>query len=74
MKRFIRITAYITLLLDAYLLLASVATLNMKTQYHSYLPPFGLQSVNALPRALIFLVVGWTALLALGCLLSTNRR
>jgi hypothetical protein len=74
MKQFCRITAYITLLLDAYLLLASVATMNMKTQYHAYLPPFSLRSVEALPRALIVLVVGWTALLAVACLLLTNRR
>ena len=61
------ILAYGTLLADAYLALASVATRAMHPEYQRYLPPFG-DAVSEGSRILVLLVATWTAVLALGCL------
>lgn len=59
--------AYGTLLADAYLALASVATRMIHPEYQRYLPPFG-DDVSEGSRILVLLVATWTAVLAVGCL------
>ena len=59
--------AYGTLLADAYLALASIATRMMRPEYQRYLPPFGGGASEG-SRILVLLVATWTAVLALGCL------
>ena len=60
--------AYETLLADAYLALAWVATRMMHREYHRYLPPFGIDGVSEGSGLLVLIVATWTAVLALGCL------
>ena len=65
--------AYATLLLDTYLVLASVATRMMKDTYTSYLPPFGSVENTERVRFFILIVAAWTAALAIGCLKKRRR-
>lgn len=69
-----RITGCLTLLFDAYLLLAMVATMRMKVEYHYLLPPFGSELARSTPRIVYVWLVLWTGFLAVGCLYSTKRR
>jgi hypothetical protein len=65
---------YLTLLIDAYLLLAMVAISRMKAEYHQWLPPFGYEFAASMPRIVYIWLVAWTGFLALGCLYATKRR
>ena len=67
-KRFYPAVAYGTLVVDAYLALASVATKATPREGHRYLPPFGFVGASEASRFLVLLVATWTAILALGCL------
>ena len=68
-----RLIAYATLLFDAYLVLAGIAILRMKAEYHHYLPPLGWPEAEGIPRMFTLFIVGWTALLAVGCLWCPKR-
>jgi hypothetical protein len=67
-RRFYPAVAYGTLVVDAYLALASVATKATPREGHRYLPPFGFVVASEASRFLVLLVATWTAILALGCL------
>jgi hypothetical protein len=67
-RRFYTAVAYGTLVVDAYLALASVATKATPREGHRYLPPFGFVVASEASRFLVLLVATWTAILALGCL------
>jgi hypothetical protein len=67
-RRFYLAVAYGTLVVDAYLALASVATKAIPREGHCYLPPFGFVVASEASRFLVLLVATWTAILALGCL------
>ncbi len=70
--RFYTAVAYGTLVADAYLALASVATKAMPREGHHYLPPFGWVGVSEVSRILVLFVATWTAILALGCLAASS--
>jgi hypothetical protein len=64
--------AYATLVVDAYLALALVASRAMRRQYMSHVLPFGSDGIlDASPFVVLF-VVSWTAVLAIGCLRTTS--
>lgn len=65
---FYTVLAYGTLLVDAYLALASVAIRMMKREYSSYLLPFRTGEVSGEQRFLVLIIATWTAALAIGCL------
>jgi hypothetical protein len=71
-NRFYLAVAYGTLVVDAYLALASVATKATPREGHRYLPPFGLVGSSEAARFLVLLVATWTAILALGCLRASG--
>ena len=73
-RRIFKVAAYWTLIVDAYLALACVATEMMSPEYHDYLPPFGFAGVAATAKFLILIVGGWTALLAIRGVSEPNRR
>lgn len=73
MKLIFRAAGCLTLLFDAYLLLAMVATNMMKVEYHWMLPPFGFKFAVSIPRIVYICLVVWTGFLAVGCLQPTNR-
>ena len=60
--------AYGTLIIDAYLALASVATRMMKAEYASSLLPFGDGEITERTRLLLLMVATWTAALAVSSL------
>ncbi len=64
----LHLAAIATLLADAYLILALLATQRMKPEYHHYLPPFGTEAARPIPRAAWLVLVSWTAILAVGSL------
>lgn len=63
---------YGTLVVGAYLVLASVASKMMKSQYLGYLPPFGSMGGAEPSNFMVLLIATWTAILAMGCL-RVNR-
>ena len=66
--KFYLMVGYGTLILDVYLVLASVATKMMNTQYRHLLPPFGSNGGAEPSRLIVLFVATWTAILAMGCL------
>jgi hypothetical protein len=66
-RRFYPAVAYGTLVVDAYLALAAVATKATPREGHRYLPPFGFVGASEASRFLVLVVATWTAILALGC-------
>jgi hypothetical protein len=64
------IAAYVTLLADAYLVLASLASRMMKEPYASYLLPFSGDKNSDAIHLMILIIATWTAVLAVGCLSS----
>lgn len=66
--RLFHILALVTLLADAYVPLALIATRKMKPAYHHYLPPFDRAEIQAIPDLAWLLLVIWTVALAVGCL------
>lgn len=66
--RFNLVVGYGTLVIDAYLVLASIATQMMKAEYTRFLPPYGSDSGSEPSRILVLIVATWTAILAVGCL------
>jgi hypothetical protein len=62
------IAAGLTLLADAYLGLALLASSKIEPAYHWALPPFGLEGVRSTPAPVVLAVLAWTAFLAVGCL------
>lgn len=74
MRLIFRGAGWLTLLFDAYLLLALVATIRMKVEYLYLLPPFGSELARSTPRVVYIWLVAWTGFLALGCLYATRRR
>ena len=71
-QKFYNVVAYGTLIVDAYLVLASIAIRMMKTQYRHYLPPFDSEGDVEPSRFIVLVVATWTAFLAIGCLKSAN--
>ena len=60
---FYTVIAYGTLVVDAYLALASIATrVGVR-----HLPPFGSERVSDSSRLLVIVVATWTAVLVVGC-------
>ncbi len=74
MRMIFRGVGWLTLLFDAYLLLAMVATSRMKVEYHQWLPPYGFEFADAIPRVVFLMLVAWTGFLAVGCLYATKSR
>jgi hypothetical protein len=72
-SKFYPAVAYGTLVVDAYLALAAVATRATPREVHRYLPPFGLVGESEASRFLVLLVATWTAILALGCLRASDE-
>jgi hypothetical protein len=72
-SRFYSVAAYGTLVADAYLALASVATRATPREGHRYLPPFGFVGASEGSRFLVLAVATWTAILALGCLRGSGE-
>ena len=72
MRTVFRLLACLTLLADAYLLLALLAVGRMKAEYHGWLPPFGSPFAGAIPASVYAWVVAWTGTLAVGLLVSTR--
>ncbi len=66
--------AYGTLVVDAYLALASVATKALPREGHRFLPPFGFVGASQASRFVVLLVATWTAILALGCLKASDEK
>ena len=58
-----------TLVVDAFLVLASIATKMMKREYSGYLLPFGSEGSEP-SRFLVLLIASWTGILAIGCIRS----
>lgn len=58
------IAAYVTLLADAYLVLASLASRMMQEAYASYLLPFSGDNNSDETHFLVLIVATWTAILA----------
>jgi hypothetical protein len=73
-RTFYTAVAYGTLVVDAYLALASVATKAIPREGRRYLPPFGFVGVSEASRFLVLLVATWTAILALGCLRASGEQ
>jgi hypothetical protein len=73
-RRFYPAVAYGTLVVDAYLALASVATRATPREGHRYLPPFGWVGASDASRFLVVVVATWTAILALGCLRASGEQ
>ena len=69
-----RLAAWLTLLLNGYLLLALVATSRMKAEYHHWLPPYGYEFVGSTPRIVFIMLAAWTGFLAVGCLCSGCKK
>jgi hypothetical protein len=67
------IAAYVTLLADAYLVLASLASRMMQEAYASYLLPFSGDKNSDEPHFMVLIIATWTAVLAMGCLSSRRR-
>lgn len=67
------IAAYVTLLADTYLVLASLASRMMKEAYASYLLPFSGDKNSDETHLMILIIATWTAVLAVGCLSSRRR-
>lgn len=74
MRLIFRGAGCLTLLFDAYILLALVATNMMKAKYHHLLPPFDSELAGSTPRIVFLLLVAWTGFLAVGCLYATKSR
>lgn len=66
--------AYLTLFVDAYLVLASIATRMMKAEYTQFLPPFGPGSGPEPSRILVLIIATWTSVLAVGCLNQSRKQ
>lgn len=62
------VIAYATLLADAYLVLASLASRVMKVGYASNLLPFYADKSSDGSLLVVLVITTWTAVLALGCL------
>ena len=69
MGTFFSVVGYGALVVDAYLVLASIAARMMKAEYLAYLPPFGAVEPS---RFVVLLVATWTAVLAIGCLSAND--
>ena len=67
------VAAYVTLLADAYLVLASLASRMMKNASASYLLPFNGGKNSEETHLMVLIIATWTAVLAVGCL-SPRRR
>lgn len=65
-----KIAAYVTLLADAYLVLASLASRMMKNASASYLLPFSGGKHSDETHLMVLIIATWTAVLAVGCLSS----
>ena len=63
-----KLAGIVTLLFDAYLLLSLLALSRMSKSYHEWLPPLGAEFAAELPTALVWVIVLWTGLLAIGCI------
>ena len=72
MRTFFSVVGYGTLVVDAYLILASIAAPMMEAQYRAYLPPFGSAEFGQPSRFVVLLVATWTAVLAMGCLRAND--
>jgi hypothetical protein len=72
MRGFFLVVGYGTLIIDVYLVLASVAAKMMKAEYSRYLPPFGSEGGAEPTRFMVLLVATWTAILAIGCLRAND--
>ena len=71
-KNYYVVLGFGTLVVDAYLVLASIASGMMKSEYRMNLPLFGEGSVLASSRLMVLMIATWTALLAIGCLRGTS--
>jgi hypothetical protein len=67
------IAAYVTLLADAYLVLASLASRMMQEAYASYLLPFSGDKNSDETHLTVLIIATWTSVLAVGCLWSRRR-
>lgn len=67
------IAAYVTLLADAYLVLASLASRMMRNAYTSYLLPFSTDKNSDGTHLMVLIIATSTAVLAVGCLSSRRR-
>ena len=67
------IAAYVTLLADTYLVLASLASRMMKEAYSSYLLPFSGDRNPDKTDLMVLIIATWTAVLVVGCLSSRRR-
>ena len=65
-----KIAAYVTLLADAYLVLASLASRVMNNASASYLLPFRGGKHSDESHVMVLIIATWTAVLAVGCLSS----
>ena len=74
MRIIFRGAGWLTLLFDAYLLLALLAINRMKLEYLYLLPPFDSEVARSTPPTVYVWLVLWTGLLAIGCRYSTKRR
>ena len=74
MRGFFLVVGYGTLIVDVYLVLASIAARMMKAQYRGYLPPFGSEAGAEPTRFMVLLVATWTAILAIGCLRANHAQ
>ena len=74
MRFFFRGAGWLTLLFDAYLMLALVAMPMMKVEYLYLVPPFNSELARSTPGIVYTGLVFWTGFLAIGCLYSTKRR
>lgn len=73
MRVIFRGAGWLTLVFDAYLLLALLAINRMKLEYLYLLPPFDSEVARSTPVIVYVWLVLWTGLLAIGCLYSTKR-
>jgi len=73
-SKFNLVAGYVTLAVDAYLVLASIATRTMKAEYSRFLPPFGADDGTEPARLTVLLIATWTAILAIGCLNAGRAR
>lgn len=74
MRKFFSVVGYGTLVVDVYLVLASIAAQMMEAQYRAYLPPFGSADFEEPSRFIVLLVATWTAVLAMGCLKANDAQ
>lgn len=72
--KFYLVVGYGTLAVDAYLVLASIATRMMKAEYSRFVPPFGAHTGGEPSRVMVLLIATWTAILAMGCLRANNEQ